>query len=68
MNTGVEAVESGIKVTRKWGYEVKGVPEDRVRVVVMAGGSRAGPPRSSRSTATPTPTPPPCARPCPPTR
>jgi ornithine--oxo-acid transaminase len=29
MNTGAEAVESGIKVARKWGYEVKGVPEDR---------------------------------------
>ncbi len=26
MNTGAEAVESGIKVARKWGYEVKGVP------------------------------------------
>ena len=38
MNTGAEAVESGIKVARKWGYEVRGVPEDRARVVVMAGG------------------------------
>src|ERR1700677_5232527 len=27
MNTGVEAVESAIKVSRKWGYEVKGVPD-----------------------------------------
>ena len=26
MNTGAEAVESGIKVARKWGYEVRGVP------------------------------------------
>ena len=26
MNTGVEAVESALKVARKWGYEVKGVP------------------------------------------
>src|SRR5438270_6799073 len=29
MNTGAEAVESGIKVARKWGYEVKGVPDGR---------------------------------------
>jgi ornithine--oxo-acid transaminase len=38
MNTGAEAVESGIKVARKWGYEVKGVPADRARIVVMADG------------------------------
>ncbi|MCX6466995.1 MAG: aminotransferase class III-fold pyridoxal phosphate-dependent enzyme, partial [Pseudonocardiales bacterium] len=38
MNTGAEAVESGIKVARKWGYEVRGVPEDRARIVVMDGG------------------------------
>jgi ornithine--oxo-acid transaminase len=38
MNTGAEAVESGIKVARKWGYEVRGVAEDRARIVVMAGG------------------------------
>jgi ornithine--oxo-acid transaminase len=38
MNTGAEAVESGIKVARKWGYEVRGVPENRARIVVMAGG------------------------------
>jgi ornithine--oxo-acid transaminase len=37
MNTGAEAVESGIKVARKWGYEVKGVAFDRANVVVMAG-------------------------------
>jgi ornithine--oxo-acid transaminase len=37
MNTGAEAVESGIKVARKWGYEVKGVAPDRANVVVMAG-------------------------------
>jgi ornithine--oxo-acid transaminase len=36
MNTGAEAVESGIKVVRKWGYEVKGVPEGRARIVVAA--------------------------------
>jgi ornithine--oxo-acid transaminase len=38
MNTGAEAVESGLKVARKWGYEVKGVPEERARIVVAAGG------------------------------
>ncbi|GAA5128895.1 ornithine--oxo-acid transaminase [Pseudonocardia adelaidensis] len=38
MNTGAEAVESGLKVARKWGYEVKGVREDRARIIVAAGG------------------------------
>jgi ornithine--oxo-acid transaminase len=38
MNTGAEAVESGIKVARKWGYEVKGVPAGRARIVVAAEG------------------------------
>jgi ornithine--oxo-acid transaminase len=38
MNTGAEAVESGLKVARKWGYEVRGVPEGRARIAVMAGG------------------------------
>ena len=36
MNTGVEAVESAIKVARKWGYEVKGVPADKARIIVCA--------------------------------
>ncbi|MFD9036828.1 ornithine--oxo-acid transaminase [Streptomyces bottropensis] len=36
MNTGAEAVESAIKVTRKWAYEVKGVPADRATIVVAA--------------------------------
>ncbi|MGW2516409.1 ornithine--oxo-acid transaminase [Streptomyces sp. NPDC001617] len=36
MNTGAEAVESGIKVARKWAYEVKGVPADRATIVVAA--------------------------------
>ncbi|MDX2936033.1 ornithine--oxo-acid transaminase [Streptomyces ipomoeae] len=34
MNTGAEAVESAIKVARKWAYEVKGVPVDRATIVV----------------------------------
>ncbi|MGI9170360.1 MAG: ornithine--oxo-acid transaminase [Caulobacteraceae bacterium] len=36
MNTGVEAVESALKVARKWGYRVKGVPADKAQIVVCA--------------------------------
>ncbi|MGB3351336.1 MAG: ornithine--oxo-acid transaminase [Mycobacterium sp.] len=34
MNSGAEAVESGIKVARKWGHDVKGVPADQGNIVV----------------------------------
>ncbi len=34
MNTGAEAVETAIKLSRRWGYRVKGVPADRATVVV----------------------------------
>jgi ornithine aminotransferase len=34
MNSGAEAVESGIKVARKWGTDVKGVPAGRANIVV----------------------------------
>jgi ornithine--oxo-acid transaminase len=34
MNSGAEAVESALKVARKWGYEVKGVPEDAAEIIV----------------------------------
>ncbi|MBD0020483.1 MULTISPECIES: ornithine--oxo-acid transaminase [Gordonia] len=37
MNTGAEAVESAVKVARKWGYEVKGVPDGRARIIVAGG-------------------------------
>lgn len=37
MNTGAEAVESGIKVARAWGYRVKGVATDSANIIVMAG-------------------------------
>lgn len=37
MNTGAEAVETAIKVARKWGYDVKGVPADQAEIIVMAG-------------------------------
>ncbi|MET9566117.1 ornithine--oxo-acid transaminase [Streptomyces tauricus] len=36
MNTGAEAVESAVKVARKWAYDVKGVPADRATIVVAA--------------------------------
>ncbi len=34
MNTGVEAVESALKVARKWGYQIKGVPDGAAEVIV----------------------------------
>jgi ornithine--oxo-acid transaminase len=34
MNTGAEAVETAIKVARKWGYKVKGVPDGKATIVV----------------------------------
>lgn len=35
MNTGVEAVETAIKLARRWGYEVKGIPENNARIIVF---------------------------------
>ena len=37
MNTGAEAVESGIKVARAWGYRVKGVPANQANIIVADG-------------------------------
>ena len=37
MNTGAEAVETAIKIARKWGYEVKGVNENDAVIVVCEG-------------------------------
>ena len=37
MNTGAEAVETALKVARRWGYEVKGVPADQATIIVMDG-------------------------------
>lgn len=34
MNSGAEAVESAIKAVRKWGYKVKGIPEDQAEIIV----------------------------------
>src|SRR3954468_3426849 len=36
MNTGAEAVETAIKVARKWGYQVKGVPDQQAEIIVAA--------------------------------
>ncbi|GAB2629013.1 ornithine--oxo-acid transaminase [Paractinoplanes abujensis] len=36
MNTGAEAVETAIKVSRKWGYQVKGVADGRAEIIVAA--------------------------------
>ena len=36
MNSGTEAVETAIKVARKWGYKVKGIPQDKAEIVVCA--------------------------------
>jgi ornithine--oxo-acid transaminase len=32
MNTGAEAVETAVKVARKWGYKVKGIPQNEALV------------------------------------
>lgn len=34
MNTGAEAVETALKLTRKWAYEVKGIPSDQAKIIV----------------------------------
>lgn len=37
MNTGVEAVETSLKIARRWAYEVKGVEENQARVLFCEG-------------------------------
>ncbi|MGG9964616.1 ornithine--oxo-acid transaminase [Ferruginibacter sp. SUN106] len=37
MNTGVEAVETAIKLSRKWAYQVKGVAENQAKIIVCEG-------------------------------
>lgn len=37
MNSGAEAVETAVKVARKWGYEVKGVPDGQAEIIVCYG-------------------------------
>ena len=36
MNTGVEAVETALKLSRKWGYTVKGIEENKAKIVVCS--------------------------------
>ena len=37
MNSGAEADETALKLTRKWGYKVKGIPKNEARIVVCDG-------------------------------
>lgn len=37
INTGVEAVETAIKLSRKWGYEVKGIEDGMAKIIVCSG-------------------------------
>lgn len=37
MNTGVEAVETALKLARKWGYEVKGVDQGQAKIITVEG-------------------------------
>lgn len=36
MNTGAEAVETAIKAARRWGHEVKGIPENKAEIIVCS--------------------------------
>ena len=36
MNSGAEAVETAIKMARKWGYKIKGVEEDKAEIIVCS--------------------------------
>ncbi|MBX3253687.1 MAG: ornithine--oxo-acid transaminase [Chitinophagaceae bacterium] len=36
MNTGVEAVETALKLCRKWAYQVKGIPANKAKIIVCA--------------------------------
>ena len=37
MNTGVEAVETAIKLARKWAYNIKGVPDGQAKIIFVEG-------------------------------
>lgn len=37
MNSGAEAVETALKAARKWGYTIKGVPDDRAEIIACTG-------------------------------
>src|SRR5271169_2559570 len=36
MNSGAEAIETAIKTARKWGYKIKGIPQDKAEIIVCA--------------------------------
>lgn len=36
VNTGVEAVETALKLCRRWGYVVKGIPENKAKIIVCS--------------------------------
>src|SRR5688572_25358714 len=37
MNSGAEAVETALKLARKWGYTVKGIPADQSEIITVQG-------------------------------
>lgn len=37
MNTGVEAVETALKICRKWSYEIKGIPTNQAKIIFVSG-------------------------------
>lgn len=37
MNTGVEAVETALKLCRRWGYAVKGIPDGQAKIIFVEG-------------------------------
>jgi ornithine--oxo-acid transaminase len=37
MNSGAEAVETALKLCRRWGYDVKGIPENKAKILVCEG-------------------------------
>ncbi len=37
MNSGAEAVETAVKAARKWGYQVKGIPDGQAEIIVCSG-------------------------------
>jgi len=37
MNTGAESVETAVKMARKWGCDIKGIPENQVEIIAFKG-------------------------------
>src|SRR5918993_5073091 len=36
MNTGVEAVDTALKLCRRWGYDIKGIAKDKAKIIVCS--------------------------------